>query len=279
MMQMQHVEHGMPHRQNVDVYQVVQVPNDDMHQVLQVPNDDMHQLIPVQQQHQQQQPLDANNAVLPDEDVIMEEDERHSDANENQEVDPNHHHQQQQQQQQPQQHQEVEDGEDGEEEEDRDLQQRLQEDDPFEDTYKDVLHSLSRQWLSSQLTHKVSGKATNLFWDIAFQFIPKLLDMKHREGRTKNIPKFIQQRRLQERQYCPDIHMEFGFKKKSDGSIIIHSGPTTPLKAMQLNSDYVKLYEIAYVKVSYNTTELCSNMFKNILKVQLSKSNLTAMVG
>ena len=121
----------------------------------------------------------------------------------------------------------------------------------FEDTYNDVLQSFSRKWFFTQLSHKVSAKAANEFWDTCLQFFPKLLDMKEREGRVKNVPKFIQMRRNLHAKYCPKVKMEFAFKKKNDGSITIISSTKTPLKNLQRNSDYVKLYEIASVKVIY----------------------------
>ena len=122
----------------------------------------------------------------------------------------------------------------------------------FEDTYKDVLHSLSKHWLVTQLCQKVSAKAANQFWDLSITYLPKLVMFKEREGNVKNIPKFIQERRKLYQKYCPDVQMEFGFQKKSDGSIIKVSGSSTPLKDLQQNPEYQKLYEIASIKVINN---------------------------
>ena len=119
----------------------------------------------------------------------------------------------------------------------------------YEDTYKDVLHSLSWKWLLAQLTHKVSAKAANTFWDIAMHFLPILLDLKKREGMLKKTPKFIQQRRKLYRKYCPKVRMEFAFKKKSDGSITKVKSESAPLKQLQHNPEYIKLYEMASIKV------------------------------
>ena len=119
----------------------------------------------------------------------------------------------------------------------------------FEDDYKTSLNSFSRQWLETQLTHRVSAKATNSFWSNAMDFLPKLLEFKLREGRERPIPQFVHQRKQLYKQYSPDVKMEFAFKNKIDGSIIKHSGTTAPLKEFQLNPNYSKLYEIASVKV------------------------------
>ena len=128
------------------------------------------------------------------------------------------------------------------------------EDDPdgqpqFQDTYSEVLNSLSRKWFSAQLSHKVSAKAANHFWDLSIQSFPNLLKLKEREGRVKKIPKFIQQRRKLNSNHSPNVKMEFAFKNKNDGSITKVTSTSTPLKALQRNPDYVKLYEIATVKV------------------------------
>lgn len=50
--------------------------------------------------------------------------------------------------------------------------------------------------------------------------------------------------------YSPDVQMEFGFKRKFDGSIIEVTAESAPLKALQRNHNYIKLYEIASVKVN-----------------------------
>lgn len=133
-------------------------------------------------------------------------------------------------------------------------QQPEQEPDPdpeedFQDNYNDILQSLSKKWLETQLTHKVSARATNLFWDCAMDFIPKLMDFQQREGRTHGVPKFIQQRRKLYSEYCPQVTMHFGFRKKSDGSIIKVLSETAPVKELQGNNEYIKLYEIASIKV------------------------------
>lgn len=72
---------------------------------------------------------------------------------------------------------------------------------------------------------------------------------KEREGRLKNVPKFIQQKRILDRDYSPEIEMDFAFKRKRDGSIVMRSSQTAPIKDLQHNEEYEKLYEIAYIKV------------------------------
>ena len=102
------------------------------------------------------------------------------------------------------------------------------------------------------MTHKVSARAANDFWRLSMSNMPILLNLKERESRANDIPQFIQQRRALHKDYSPKVDMEFGFQKKSDGSIKIVNSSTAPLKDLQLNPDYIKLYEIASIKVYNN---------------------------
>ena len=132
------------------------------------------------------------------------------------------------------------------EEEESDFADEIQE---FNDNYKDVLESFSEKWLLAQLTHKVSEKATNHFWNLTQEYMPTLMMHHQREGRESNVPGFINQRKKLHRKDCPQFEMEFGFQKKSDGSLKKVLGSTAPLKSFQHNKDYIKLYEVASVKV------------------------------
>lgn len=113
-----------------------------------------------------------------------------------------------------------------------------------------MLHSLSKKWLLTQLSHKVSAKATNAYWELCMEYVPNLKQMWHREGQVKDIPGFIRQRRKLHKEYCPTVEMEFGFRKKTDGSIHKVYTETSPLKQFQNNPDYTKLYEISTIKVN-----------------------------
>ena len=103
---------------------------------------------------------------------------------------------------------------------------------------------MSKQWLCTQMKHHVSAAATNALWDIAFQFVLPCI-----EQRQKRIPKFIQQRRKLFENHCPEVHMEFVYRNKMTGEIVEYKGTTAPLKMYENNSNFEKLYELAYVKV------------------------------
>lgn len=142
--------------------------------------------------------------------------------------------------------------------EDAAVQDRPDDEDPDDDdsdedddgnNYKDVLDSFSKNWLLTQLTHKVSARATNRFWDESMKFMPKLLELRSLQAPQKKIPKFINQRRKLYSDKCPEVKMEFAFKHKSTGVIKKVESSSAPLKALQHNENYIKLYEIASVKV------------------------------
>lgn len=50
---------------------------------------------------------------------------------------------------------------------------------------------------------------------------------------------------------CPEIKMTFGFRKKSDGSIITVAADSTPLSKFQRDPEYDKLYEEAHIEVKH----------------------------
>ena len=119
----------------------------------------------------------------------------------------------------------------------------------LEGNYKDVLHAFSEDWLFAQLSHKVSLRATNKFWSLSMRFLPRLQELHDLERKVKPIPQFVHQRRQLYKQKCPQIQMEFAFRKKVDGSIRLVKSETAPVKELERNPEYEKLYEIASIKV------------------------------
>ena len=120
---------------------------------------------------------------------------------------------------------------------------------PPRENYFSVLESLSKKWLSAQLTHHVSAAGANTFWDIAMDAIPKMVSIKDVEGVTRKTPRFTQERRKMYKDNCPKIQMRFAFKHKLTGEIETIDCDATPAKRFQRNPDYVKIYEEAHVKV------------------------------
>ena len=112
-----------------------------------------------------------------------------------------------------------------------------------EDEEENYLEELTKKWFVAQVRHHVSAAGANAFWDAAFKFIPLL------QTRTKKVPKFVHQRRKLVQNYSPPVEMEYVFRKKSDNSIVKYKGTTAPVKEFP-SSDFEKLCEMAYVKVS-----------------------------
>lgn len=61
-----------------------------------------------------------------------------------------------------------------------------------DESYQQWFKALSNEWLHSQLTHNVSLAASNSFWELAFKYLPKLMELKEEERISKKIPQFLQ---------------------------------------------------------------------------------------
>ena len=106
---------------------------------------------------------------------------------------------------------------------------------------------MSEKWLHTQLHHKVSATATDVFWKVALNFWPKMVEAKANEDRPKKTPLFQNQRNILYKRHCPKVQMQFGFLNVKDGSILKICSTTTP---KMMNPDYVRLYEEAHIKVN-----------------------------
>ena len=120
-----------------------------------------------------------------------------------------------------------------------------------EDSFASFFDSFSRQWLNTQLTHHVSLAASNAFWKLSFNCVPKLVELQANEQvkRKSKIPQFLQVRKNLHKDLCPDINMTFAFLNKEDQSIIHVNVDHTPVKEFENNPKYQKLYEEAHIEV------------------------------
>ena len=126
-------------------------------------------------------------------------------------------------------------------------------DDDDED-YFDLLYQFSKEWLSVQLTHQVSLSAADAFWKLALKFMPRIIKSKGNNNVRRKIPKFQNQRRMLYRQLCPRIGMNFAYKDNDTDMIkLVNNVETTPRKHYEQNPRYTKLYEAAFVKVTFFT--------------------------
>ena len=119
----------------------------------------------------------------------------------------------------------------------------------FQDNYKDALHSLAKKWFYTQMKHKVSATAANRFWSLSMSSVPVLHELWERQGISKPITGFINERNKLYDEFCPDVIMQFAFQNKLDGSIHNVTSSSAPFKAYDRNPNFVKLYEMASVKV------------------------------
>ena len=59
--------------------------------------------------------------------------------------------------------------------------------------FNELFDSFSSQWLTTQLTHRVSLEASNAFWVSAMNHIPRIFELKKSEGIKGKIPQFMQE--------------------------------------------------------------------------------------
>ena len=112
----------------------------------------------------------------------------------------------------------------------------------------DILENLSRQWILTEINHKVSKTASNQFWSISNDMFHALYVAKGDVGRK--IPKFQQIRNKLTVENLPPIKMEIGYMSKIDGQItIVEDVSSTPVSAFP-PSTHRRLFEIASVEVS-----------------------------
>lgn len=115
--------------------------------------------------------------------------------------------------------------------------------------FESTFFSFSKEWLNTQLTHRVSLTASNCFWKLALKYIPKIHELKTAENIKKKIPQYLQVKKNLYQDHCPEIRMSFVFLNKADGSIIKVQDDHTPLNQFLRNSQYQLLYEEAHIEV------------------------------
>ena len=159
--------------------------------------------------------------------------------------------------------------EDEDEEEDKDEDENEDEDegedeenvDPllFE-TYTNIYAKLSEDWMLAEVDHKVSKRASELFWKIGRKYFHSLYVAKERESRRKKVPNFKQARKSLYKENVPEITVEVAYKHKRTGEITVEKGNTTPTSKYPANL-FSKMSEIASVEVNKVFVCVCSKLF------------------
>ena len=140
--------------------------------------------------------------------------------------------------------------------------------DEIQDDYFDLLHNYSKEWLAVQLTHQVSLKATDKYWQLSLKWMPRLLAAKNRQNLKRKIPKFQNQRNKFFNRECPRIGMNFVYKHNDTGEIkYVNDVDTAPKKRFDQDPHYTKLYETAFIQVITITIILLIGYFTIILLI------------
>lgn len=118
--------------------------------------------------------------------------------------------------------------------------------------FHDLLEDVSKQWLRVEMTHDVSKKASELFWEVAKTMFHTLVESNQR-GVCK-IPTFTHIRRKLVKKYSPEVEIDVAYKHKVTGDVILQSDikslPVTKYK----KPSFEPLYEIASVNVRNSKT-------------------------
>ena len=117
--------------------------------------------------------------------------------------------------------------------------------------YSDVLHEVSKKWLTIQLRHEFSQHAVNEFWSVAITDMKRLFEVKQQQRVSRKIPQFINQRNKLYRDLCPKVKMNFGYLHKATEEVYTLSNlDKAPVHRYDKDPSFIKLYEVAYVKVN-----------------------------
>ena len=114
-----------------------------------------------------------------------------------------------------------------------------------EENQTDIFENLKSQWLLSEIQHSVSKSASEAFWRLSMEHIPKLENFRKR----KKNQQFKSIRRKMYDDLLPSVDMEIAYRNTATGEIRIVKDSITPRKEFPAN-EYEKLYEIGTLKVS-----------------------------
>ena len=119
-----------------------------------------------------------------------------------------------------------------------------------EDTtsFKYILRQFSKDWLETEVNHKVSKIASGEFWSIATKWIFNLADA-FKNDKKKKIPQFGYLRQKMTEERVPRISMDVGYLNK-DTKELTMVNDVTKIPVKQFPADqFEKVFEIASVKV------------------------------
>ena len=116
------------------------------------------------------------------------------------------------------------------------------------DDYYTILDALSNEWMNAELDHTISKVASNKMWQLAFKFLPKLLEAKRIQRITRKTPAFKQIREKMYENKTPKVNLELAYRNKDTDEVEKVNSEVTPKSRFPPHL-YEKMYEIATVKV------------------------------
>lgn len=158
---------------------------------------------------------------------------------------------------------------DAQEEEERQVegQQQDEEEDGEEaeeergESFKTVHEHLVRDWLLTEIEHHVSKAASSSFWKVADKYFHSLYGAKEREGISRKVPQFMQERKKIHDKNVPKISMEVAYQHKHTGEIsVVENVQSIPASRYPPNL-YTKIYEVASVEVNIMNYLSFNNLF------------------
>lgn len=119
-----------------------------------------------------------------------------------------------------------------------------------EQGYVDELNKISEKWIMVELKHRVSKAASEEFWDVAAEKFHDLQRAKIKDEVPRPIPKFVSLRNKLYKQKVPNIIVEEVYQHRESEEIIsVGSNTKGPSPPKYSSNEYLKLYEVATVKV------------------------------
>ena len=146
------------------------------------------------------------------------------------------------------------------EEEEEEEEEERQDDDNAFPSFKTVHAELVKNWLQTEIDHHISLAASNALWKVSDKFFHNMYEAKQREGISKKIPQFLQERKRAYEKHVPKINMEIAYLHKITGQISVVESDTTPTSQYPPNL-YTKIYEVASVEVIDNHTHFSQMTF------------------
>ena len=117
------------------------------------------------------------------------------------------------------------------------------------DDYDSILHFLSKEWLTTEVHHRVSKTASDAFWALAKKWFHKLFTVKKIQKVTRKTPDFVHIRRRLYLDYVPPIKMDLGYRNKEIGEISVLENTLVTPKSQFPRHQFDKIFEIGHVEV------------------------------